>query len=226
MRALVASINGYIFEVLANDVSWNFLKSKCTSKLNIFPQKFFEFSEQSVLSNLYWGIESTEAAIRAKSPEDRSTRLSNSERMLQVPALLDENGVTAGIQNHYLVCYSYFYLSMISKLQNDELQVALHFLQATTMSPLVVQTELAPELCSVLFPTMSEMDIMSKKRRASDKQLKDYNETSIIEAIRETAQRYKHWLMYCQVVLHGQTPQRHRRSAESSHCINESNYFM
>lgn len=61
-------------------------------------QEFFEFSEHSVLSNLYWGIESIEAAAGAK---DKVWRLGNSERMLQVPASLDENGVTLGMDHSF-----------------------------------------------------------------------------------------------------------------------------
>ncbi|KDP27810.1 hypothetical protein JCGZ_18890 [Jatropha curcas] len=209
IKALVIAVNEYFLEFLANIELWNSLKSQCISKLNIRKQEFFEFSEHSVISNLYWGIESIEAAIQEKNAAERLTRLKNSERMLQAPALLEEDGVTAGIQNHYLVCCSYFYLSLVRKLQNDESQVALHFLQATSVSPRTIRTELAPELCASLFNSriVSEMDVISGK---NDK------EAIINEAIREIARRYKHWLMYYQVMLYGETLQWQCRSKDAS----------
>ncbi|KAI5581095.1 hypothetical protein BDE02_08G198200 [Populus trichocarpa] len=215
IRGIVDSINEYMIGFLENVESWNSLKSQCTSMLNtIQNQKFFEFSEHSVLSNLYWGIESIEAAIQAKFPEEKTDHLRNSERLLQVPALLDEHGVTAGIQNQFLVCFSYFYLSAIKKLQNDEWQVALHYLQAMLVSPRLVRTEFAPEFCRVLFP-------LSNKSEIEDESSWDFGEDNTDEAIRQIARRYKHWLMYCQIMLHGETS-GHCRSRNTSSPDKES----
>jgi hypothetical protein len=215
IRGIVDSINEYMIGFLENVESWNSLKSQCTSMLNtIQNQKFFEFSEHSVLSNLYWGIERIEAAIQAKFPEEKTDHLRNSERLLQVPALLDEHGVTAGIQNQFLVCFSYFYLSAIKKLQNDEWQVALHYLQAMLVSPRLVRTEFAPEFCRVLFP-------LSNKSEIEDESSWDFGEDNTDEAIRQIARRYKHWLMYCQIMLHGETS-GHCRSRNTSSPDKES----
>ncbi|KAJ6911974.1 E3 ubiquitin-protein ligase LIN-1 [Populus alba x Populus x berolinensis] len=215
IRGIVDSINEYMIGFLENVESWNSLKSQCTSMLNtIQNQKFFEFSEHSVLSNLYWGIESIEAAIQAKCPEEKTDHLRNSERLLQVPALLDEHGVTAGIQNQFLVCFSYFYLSAVKKLQNDEWQVALHYLQAMAVSPRLVRTEFAPEFCRVLFP-------LSNKSEIEDESSWDFGEDNTDEAIRQIARRYKHWLMYCQIMLHGETS-GHCRSRNTSSPDKES----
>ncbi|KAJ0091794.1 hypothetical protein Patl1_25043 [Pistacia atlantica] len=219
IRALVILINQYILEFITNVERWQSVKMRCTSKINIQKQEFFEFSEQSVLSNLYWGIDCIEAAIQAKWPEEMTSRLKNSESMLQVPALLDEHEVTAGIPNRYLVCCSYFYLSVIKKLQKDELQVALHFLQALSVFPRLIGTELAPELCQSLFPsgTMS-------RRNLESFYLEDFGKENATEAIRQMAKRYKHWLMYYQVLMNQEAPQVHSGQTDISSPHVEANY--
>lgn len=209
IRALVVSVNHHIHEFLANNETRKSLKLRCSLKLRIQKQEFFEFSEHSVISNLYWGIESVEAAIRAKWPEEKTSRLKNSEQMLQVPALLDEQGTTGGISNRYIVCCSYFYLSIVRKLQRDEWQVALHFLQALMVSPRLIQTEFAPGLCENLFLTHSISERQNVGGRSfRSVSLMNSDEGKPGEAIRETAKRYKSWLMYYQVVQYGETPQR------------------
>ncbi|KAJ4722163.1 RING-type E3 ubiquitin transferase [Melia azedarach] len=212
IQVLVNSINQYILEFITNVGNWNALKLRCISKLNIHKQEFFEFSEQSVLSNLYWGIDSIEAAIEAEWPEEKASRLSNSERMLQVPALLDEQEVTAGIPNSYLVSCSYFYLSVVKKLQQDELQVALHFLQALSGFPTLIGTEFAPKLCESLFPSFP----MTKLQE------------NVSESMRQMARRYKHWIMYYQVLQYKETPQLHcgYREISSPDIELEEQYYM
>ncbi|CAL0301615.1 unnamed protein product [Lupinus luteus] len=180
-----------------NEKTWSTLKLKCTSKLRIQKQEFFEFSEQSVLSNLYWGIDSIEAAIQAQKPEEKSFRLMNSEQMLQVPAMLDEKEVTVTISNRYLVCCSYFYLSMVRNLQGDEWQAALHFLQAALVYPELVRTEFASELCRSLFDNGSEsLEHVSAMTSEDD----------IDDAIMVMARRYRECLVYYQVMLYGEAP--------------------
>lgn len=201
---VLVSINRFIDDTLEDERTRSGLKLRCTSKLRIQKQEFFEFSEQSVLSNLYWGIDSIEAAIQAQQPEERSFRLMNSEQMLQVPAMLDEEEVTATIPNRYLVCCSYFYLSVVRKLQGDEWQAALHFLQAVLVSPRLVWTEFASQLCESLFP-QSNMSMM--QGNCSSRSLESVSsEDGIDEAIREVARRYKECLVYYQVMLYGETP--------------------
>ncbi|CAK7323111.1 unnamed protein product [Dovyalis caffra] len=220
IRAIVDSINEFISGFLANVESWNSLKSQCISKLNItHKQEFFEFSEHRVLSNLYWGIESIEAAIQAKCPEGKTRELRNLERLLQVLALLDEHAATAGIQNQFLVCCSYFYLSVVKKLQNDELQVALHYLHPMLVSPRLVRTEFALEFCRTLFPP-------STKSKIKDESAWDFSEDNTDEAIRHIARRYKHWLMYYQIMLCGETSQWHCRSRNTSHPDDESQHLL
>uniref|UniRef100_A0A2P2NXX6 Uncharacterized protein n=1 Tax=Rhizophora mucronata TaxID=61149 RepID=A0A2P2NXX6_RHIMU len=227
IRALVISINEYILELLANTESWNSLKSKCTSRLSTQTHIYFEFADHSVLSNLYWGIEGIEAAVQAQCPAEKATLLRNSEGMLQVPALLDEYGVTAGIRNCYLVCCAYFYLSVVKKLQDDEWQAAMHFLQALLVSPRLVQEEFELDLARSLFCSsiMSVMEALGGSRSASDKSIRNFNEHNFDEAITQSARRYKHWLMYYQVMLHGDTPQWHHRSKDTSALEDKSHCF-
>ena len=204
---LLVSINHYILGVLENEEIRNSLKSRCSSKLRIQKQEFFEFSEQSVLSNLYWGIDNIEAASKAESPEERLFRLKRSEQMLQVPAMLDEEEITARIPNNYLICCSYFYLSVVRKMQGDEWQAALHFLQAVSVSPRLVRTEFAPELCESLFPASKTS---KKKEKNDNRSLKcvslKISEDEVDETIKQMARRYKECLTYYRVMLYGKTP--------------------
>ncbi|KAI3830197.1 hypothetical protein L1987_04331 [Smallanthus sonchifolius] len=96
--------------------------------------------------------------------------------MLQAPASLNENGSTAGMSN----------------VQGDELQVALHFLQALLVSPGVVRTELAPEL----YRTVVESCIVSLRRGLGDG----------FDGVKWGAMSYKAWLMYHQVISYGRSP--------------------
>ncbi|KAM7258732.1 hypothetical protein ACFE04_014473 [Oxalis oulophora] len=172
----------------------------CVSRLTMDKkQGFFEFSEHSVISNLYWGIDNIEVGKMSKFQEERICRLRNSETMLQVPALLDETGYTAGISNRYLICCSYFYLSVVRNLQGDEWQAAMHFLQSLLVAPNVIKSEFVKELCESLFPSFSSKDC---------------------NVVAETARRYKHWLMYYQVMFYGGSPWLH-----SGNKI-EANHFL
>ncbi|KAL1320911.1 putative E3 ubiquitin-protein ligase LIN-1 isoform X2 [Arachis ipaensis] len=210
---VLVSINRYVHETLSNERTRNALKLKCTSKLRIQKQEFFEFSEQSVLSNLYWGIDSIEAAIQAQKPEEKSFRLMNSEQMLQVPAMLDEEEVTATVSNRYLVCCSYFYLSVVRNLQGDEWQSALHFLQAVLVSPRIVCNEFATELSQSLFPQETIMLLRRKKQNVKNNSgsmrlgcVSSTSEDEVNEAIRDIARSYKEGLVYYQVMLYGENP--------------------
>ncbi|XP_016495370.2 putative E3 ubiquitin-protein ligase LIN-1 [Nicotiana tabacum] len=209
VRAFIAVIKQHITEFLEDTKSRKCLKLKCSSKLDVCNRGYLEFSEQSILSNLYWGIESIEAAIQAKWSEEKTSRLQNSENMLQVPASLDEQGETAGIPNNYLVGYSYFYLSVVRKLQGDEWQVAMHFLQALVVSPRLLHTEIATDLCQRLF-------LLSFEHEGKETHWKEFTSASFINLdenevyvmMVKMARRYKAWLMYYQIVSSGEGPLR------------------
>ncbi|XP_019439295.1 PREDICTED: putative E3 ubiquitin-protein ligase LIN-1 isoform X2 [Lupinus angustifolius] len=212
---VLISINRYIVDTLENEKTRSTLKLRCTSKLRIQRQEFFELSEQSVLSNLYWGIDSIEAAIQAQQPEEKSFRLMNSEQMLQVPAMLDEEEVTATVSNRYLVCCSYFYLSVVRNLQGDEWQAALHFLQAVLVSPKLVRTEFASQICDSLFHNGS---------RSLEHVSAITSEDDIDESVREMARRYKECLLYYKVMLYGEIPWwRSYCSKQSANTMDASN---
>lgn len=203
VRKVVAVINQHITVLLADTKSWKSLKLKCSSKLDVCSNRgYLEFSEQSILSNLYWGIESIEAALQAKWSQERTSRLQNSENMLQVPASLDEHGETAGIPNSYLTGYSYFYLSVVRKLQGDEWQVAMHFLQALAVSPRLLHTEIATELCRRLSVLCFDHEPHSK------------DENEVYAMMVKMARRYKAWLMYYQIMSSGEDASL--RNGESS----------
>ncbi|XP_058212483.1 putative E3 ubiquitin-protein ligase LIN isoform X2 [Rhododendron vialii] len=226
IRVIVASVNQHINEFLRDSQTRKSAKLKCTSKLNIQKTEFFEFSEQSTLSNLYWGIESIEAAVQSKCGEEKSLRLKNSEQMLQVPALLDENGVTAGIPNRYLVSSSYFYLCLVRKLQGDEWQVALHLLQAVLVSPRVVWTQFVPKLCESLFVSC----MASERREMAGRSLKsevlvDFDEGEMGEKTADMARRYKAWLTYYQVMSYGELPKRNSGCGDIALANDDSQFF-
>ncbi|KAA3456214.1 WD40 domain-containing protein [Gossypium australe] len=214
MRVVVDSINRYISRLVSDEEEWDSIRLKCSSRLNFQQQEFFEFSEQAILSNLYWGINGIEVALRACSEEDKGCQLKNSEKMLQVPALLDEQGTTSGIPNEYLVSCSYFYLSVIKNLQNDRLQAALHFLQALLVSPMLVQTEFASEeLCGSLFESATQEigGIQRLNSVSSNCSTRD----NLAESTRQMARRYKHWLMYYQVMLYESTNFGHKTAGST-----------
>ncbi|ESQ49346.1 hypothetical protein EUTSA_v10019914mg [Eutrema salsugineum] len=190
LDSIVVSINDYILGLISETEAWILLKQKCITMLRIEEEiTLFEFSsEQSALSNLYWGIESIEASIQPGCSEEKISRLRNSERMLQMPALLDEQGTTtSGVPNIILVAFSYFYLSIVSYLQGDSLQTTLHFLQSVLVSPEIVRNNIAPQLCKSIFftPGVCRSD----------------------EELREIAKMYKYRATYYQVMSYGEIHQ-------------------
>ncbi|KAK1278766.1 putative E3 ubiquitin-protein ligase LIN-1 [Acorus gramineus] len=205
IRLLVASVDRHIQAFLSDPVARRSLHSRCTSELTMTQNHhgFFEFSEHSVLSNLYWGIENVESAIRSDCPSERASRLESAERMLQIPALLGEEGRTTGIENRFLVSCSYFYLSLVRKLQSDEPQMTMHFLQATIVSPRHVRVEFAPEIWGRVFVggiLDGEVGLLGMVSG------EEFDEEAVDGATRRLARRYKDWLMYYRVVSYGETP--------------------
>ncbi|XP_038703002.1 putative E3 ubiquitin-protein ligase LIN-1 [Tripterygium wilfordii] len=219
IRALIISVNQYIVDFLAKDETWRLLKLRCISRCA--KQDYFECSDQSVFSNLCQGIKSIEAAIQATRQEERTSHLRKSEEMLQVPALLDEYGFTAGIPNHYLISFSYFYLSVVRKLCRDKWQVVLHFLQAVLVSPSLARIDCAPELCASLFPSRK---IVPETQEIDD--ISHTEEDSVDEDMRQMARRYKHWLMYYQVMSYGQTPNWHCMDGDITSHEDEPKYVL
>ncbi|PKA57685.1 Putative E3 ubiquitin-protein ligase LIN-1 [Apostasia shenzhenica] len=186
IAAVIAAVDRHFHQFLSSPATRRSLQLRCAAKIANPTCEFFEFSDQSVLSNLYWGIEAVESAINAESPSERNARLADSEKMLQIPAMLDEDATTAGIDNRYIICCSYFHLALIRKLRGDDWQMAMHFLQAVLVLPSCVRSELAPELWANLFGSPA---------------IAGGGE----EAARRWARRYKDMLMYYQVVSYSES---------------------
>ncbi|KAK3441105.1 hypothetical protein EUGRSUZ_B01598 [Eucalyptus grandis] len=211
IRVVVVLVNKFVRQILADGArSWNAIKSASISMLQAQKHEYFEFSEHSVLSNLYWGIDNIEAAIWAEWPGERESRLRSSEGMLQVPALLDEGGMTSGIANRDLIAFSYFYLCVVKSLQGEDWQVALHFLQALSVCPELVRDVFAPELCELLFlsgAARSKSKRIGGHRSSESVRPIDSNRDEALEPMKQMAREFKGWLMYYQVMLYGETPE-------------------
>ncbi|KAK8960025.1 hypothetical protein KSP40_PGU022514 [Platanthera guangdongensis] len=182
----ITAVDRHFARLLSSPATLGTLHLRCTAKLTIPSGSIFKFSHHSILSNLHRGIEAIESAVNAGSADDRNALLSNSEMMLQIPAMLDEDAATAGIDNKFIVCCSYFHLAVIRKLWNDEWQMAVHFFQAVLVSPGYIRAEFTPELYSSLFGTFGG---------------KEGDE----EAARRLARRYKDCLMFYQVISYGES---------------------
>ncbi|KAF8017521.1 hypothetical protein BT93_H2640 [Corymbia citriodora subsp. variegata] len=231
IQAVVVSVNKFVRQFLADSArSWNRAKSACISMLQAQKHEYFEFSEHSVLSNLYWGIDSIEVAIWAEWPGERESQLRSSEGMLQVPALLDEEGTTSGIANRELIAVSYFYLCVVKRLQGEDWQVAMHFLQALSVCPELVRDVFAPELCELLF--LSGAARSESKRTGGHRssgtpgRLVDSNGEEALEPMKQMARKFKGWLMYYQVMLYGETPQWNCASREVLSFQNDANCLL
>lgn len=182
-----------------------------------------------MLSNLYWGIGNIEEAIWTEWPGERESRLRSSEGMLQVPALLDEEGMTSGIANRDLIAISYFYLCVVKRLQGEDWQVAMHFLQALSVCPGLVRNVFAPELCKLLFLSGAARSKSKKTgghRNSGPVRLVDSTEEVALEPMKQMARKFKGWLMYYQVMLYGETPQWNCGSREVLSLQDDTNRFM
>ncbi|KAG1338712.1 putative E3 ubiquitin-protein ligase LIN-1 [Cocos nucifera] len=205
--SIVSLVNRHIQCFLSNHAARKFLRLKCNSSLTISNHGCFEFSQHSVLSNLYWGMENIELAIQSNCQEERNSRLTKSEKMLQIPAFIEEDGSTAGIENRYIVCCSYFYLSLVRKLRRDEWQMTMYFLQSVLVFPQLVRKELAPGLWRRLFGSLVT--------------IRD-TEEAVDEAAKQQGRRYKDWLMYYQVVSYGETPPWIKGCSVADNCMREA----
>ena len=212
--AMISSVDNHVQHFLSDDSARAELQSRCTARLAAAQRRgHFEFSEDSILSNLYWGVENVESAIKTESPEERRSRLMSSERMLQIPAMLEEDGNTTGISNKYIVCCSYFYLSLVRRLQRDAWQMAIHMLQAVIVSPRLLRMEFAPGLSGKLFMLQSGFGGCVD---------------AVDEATGKLARRYKDWLMYYRVLSYGENSSSHTRvfpAIEESRCTELLGYW-
>lgn len=98
------------------------------------------------------------------------------EAALQAPALLPEEGETAGVDNRRVAACAYFCLALAQQ-EADAWQTAVHFFQAVLVCPAAAAQLAPPELWAGLFDDVEGPD-----------------------AARRAARKYKDWLMYYRVV--------------------------
>lgn len=142
--------------------------------------------DDAVLAALQGAIDSFPSAAAADAPGDAGL-LHDVEAALQAPALLPEDGRTAGRDNRLVAACAYFYLALVRAAQGDAWQMAAHFLQAVLVSPAALADGgLAPR---ALWDGLFDEAVLARAGGASEE-----------DAARRAARRYKDWLMYYRVV--------------------------
>ncbi|VAH06663.1 unnamed protein product [Triticum turgidum subsp. durum] len=141
--------------------------------------------DDAVLAALQGAIDSFPTAASADAGLLRDV-----EAALQAPALLPEDGRTAGRGNRVVAACAYFYLALVRAAQGDAWQMAAHFLQAVLVSPaaLAGRGGLAPR---ALWDGLFDEAVLARAGGAG---------ASEDDAARRAARRYKDWLMYYRVV--------------------------
>ncbi|KAM0950073.1 putative transcription factor WD40-like family [Dioscorea sansibarensis] len=111
------------------------------------------YSDQAVLANLDWGIDALEEAISSSNPEAKLARLEHAERMLQIAAMLDPGGSTAGVPNSYLSAWAHLNLALLQRLRSSRSlrAAALHALEMFDVDPFFSRIDFASELWESLF---------------------------------------------------------------------------
>ncbi|KAG8067889.1 hypothetical protein GUJ93_ZPchr0005g14510 [Zizania palustris] len=118
--------------------------------------------------------------------------LDDVEAALQAPALLPEDGETAGLDNRRVAACAYFYLALVRAAQGDPWQMAMHFLQAVAVSPTAVAAGgLAPR---DLWDGLFDEAVLARAGAGAGAGASEE------DAARRAARRYKDWLMYYKVV--------------------------
>ncbi|KAL0912612.1 hypothetical protein M5K25_018596 [Dendrobium thyrsiflorum] len=112
------------------------------------------YADQAVLANLDWGIDALEDAIATSNHEAKLARLDHAERMLQVCAMLDPVGSTAGVPNSYLCAWAHLHLACLSRLRDNAAvsrAATLHALEMFDVEPFFTRTDFAPDLWESMF---------------------------------------------------------------------------
>ncbi|CAH1446312.1 unnamed protein product [Lactuca virosa] len=116
------------------------------------------YSDQAVLANLDWGMDTLEEAINTSNTETKMARLDHAEKMLQVCAMLNSSDKTAGVPNFYLSAWAHLNLSYLWKLRNNVTNAVLHVLEMFSVDPFFSRIDFAPEIWKTLFlPHMSSI---------------------------------------------------------------------
>ncbi|CAK9232698.1 unnamed protein product [Sphagnum troendelagicum] len=161
VRTVMGVMGSWAMSILLNNELRQDIKSKCLERLQLKTPGFnFQYAEQAVIANLDWGIEGLESAVKTTNQEARAARLEDSEKMLQVPALLDPKSSTTGIPNTYLSAWAHLYLALVWKLRNNDFYVATHLLEMLLIDPTYARLDFAPDLWEQLFhPHLANIEI-------------------------------------------------------------------
>ncbi|KAM0972721.1 hypothetical protein ACFX13_016402 [Malus domestica] len=163
VRILTTTVDGFIRDQLINKDQRAQHREQCAERLaaqdgSCDRDTEVRYSDQAVLANLDWGIESLEEAIGTSNMETKLARLDHAEKMLQVCAMLNCDQRTAGVPNYYLSAWAHLNLAYLSKLRNNIQLAVLHVIEMFIVDPFFSRIDFAPELWKNLFlPHMSSI---------------------------------------------------------------------
>ncbi|KAJ0974272.1 hypothetical protein J5N97_016237 [Dioscorea zingiberensis] len=153
-RAISTAVAAFLHSRLSDRAQRLRHKDQCAERLAAgAAYSDARYSDQAVLANLDWGIDALEEAISTSNPEAKLARLDHSERMLQIAAMLDPGGTTAGVPNSYLSAWAHLNLALLHHLRSSgpARPAALHALEMFDVDPFFSRIDFAPELWESLF---------------------------------------------------------------------------
>lgn len=162
-ESLITTIGGFIQNRLLDQKQRALQKEQCGERLAAEDESSkkgteVRYSDQAVLANLDWGMDSLEEAINTSNTETKMARLDHAEKMLQVCAMLNSSDKTAGVPNFYLSAWAHLNLAYLWKLRNNVTNSVLHVLEMFSVDPFFSRIDFAPEIWKTLFlPHMSSI---------------------------------------------------------------------
>uniref|UniRef100_A0ACD5U3I0 Uncharacterized protein n=1 Tax=Avena sativa TaxID=4498 RepID=A0ACD5U3I0_AVESA len=203
--SLISFLYNHLRALLADPAQLLATRRRCLALLASAPrgrgssshQASAENDDDAVLAALHGAIDSFPSAA---SGNGAVSVLDDVEAALQAPALLPEDGRTAGRDNRRVAACAYFYLALVRAAQGDAWQTATHFLQAVLVSPAAVAAgQLAPR---ALWDGLFDEAVLARAGGKSEE---------------DAARRYKDWLMYYRVVA--AVPDGTGAAADSGGCL-------
>ncbi|CAM6085489.1 unnamed protein product [Calypogeia fissa] len=168
VEAMVAVVGTYTLDALRDHKLRAQHKQQCAERLKMNDGVQVLYSDQAILANLDWGIDSLEEAITTNNDETKVARLDHAEKMLQICALLDCKSVTAGVPNCYLSAWAHFNLAFVWKLRDNDRKAANHMLEMFLVDPCYSRVDFVPYLWEHLFlPHLSNVVNWYTKQRKS-----------------------------------------------------------
>ncbi|KAJ3679298.1 hypothetical protein LUZ60_017309 [Juncus effusus] len=112
-------------------------------------------SAHSIFTNLDLGIKTTdqlaEENSNATQKDTKIRSLRNSMRLLSIVASLNGDKYTCGIPNRYLSACAQLYLSVVYRIERNDLASARHLLQVFSDAPYLARKTLLPDLWAHFF---------------------------------------------------------------------------